>query len=459
MEGHIFEGLREFAVEREGTTVRLLELPWMQGPINDAEVGTLNTLGIISSGDEELGDKFVALPWIQDGISEDELTAIYGLAPISLDWPVDGPPSINVESTKKILDLPWMQDDVTETEGDLIQTLKSVINFYTREATEEIITMPFMHRPNRTDRIVIGALNILITREMIRELLELAEFQNGVTDELAVRTASIAFVGEEREIRRMMDPSYAETETLSRGTEPTPKLRIHIVRTETRSDPRTIEGAWKAAEFTERTMQIPLPVEDVIILLNKAAVRSGRQGTAGFNSGSHIAYTPQEEHVDTARESLLLGLAHETAHYYWGGESGGKTEWVNEGIAETIKYMYGVETGLLERIPQRAPRGNCEADDLESLEKQGTGVTDHCPYYLGASLFIELREELGTDEFNRRIQELHHVYEVARNVGVYPTAEAYKYTDIHGVRQVFHDQLEIVERHWSGRMNAPENRP
>ena len=38
-------------------------------------------------------------------------------------------------------------------------------------------------------------------------------------------------------------------------------------------------------------------------------------------------------------------------------------------------------------------------------------------------------------------------------------AEAYKYTDIHGLRQVFHDQLDIVERHWSGRMNAPGNRP
>ena len=78
---------------------------------------------------------------------------------------------------------------------------------------------------------------------------------------------------------------------------------------------------------------------------------------------------------------------------------------------------------------------------------------------LGASLFLELLEKLGTDEFNKRIQELHRVYEAASKVGSYPVEEAYKYTDIHGLRQVFHDQIEIVERHWSGRMDAPENRP
>ena len=127
--------------------------------------------------------------------------------------------------------------------------------------------------------------------------------------------------------------------------------------------------------------------------------------------------------------------------------------------------MYAAEMRIRDGIPPRPPTGpgNCKADDLERYEKREyqrpIGALNYCPYYLGASLFLELLEELGTDEFNRRIQELHRVYEAARNVGVHPTAEAYKYTDIHGLRQVFHDQLEIVERHWSGRMNAPENRP
>ena len=133
-------------------------------------------------------------------------------------------------------------------------------------------------------------------------------------------------------------------------------------------------------------------------------------------------------------------------------------------MADTLKYMYGVKTGLLQEMPRKSPRGrgNCEAHDLERFEKkeyQRPIGQSRCPYYLGASLFLELLEKLGTDEFNKRIQELHRVYEAASKVGSYLVEEAYKYTDIHGLRQVFHDQIEIVERHWSGRMNAPENRP
>ena len=238
-------------------------------------------------------------------------------------------------------------------------------------------------------------------------------------------------------------------------------MKISIVRTGTKSHPKTIEGAWEAVEFVERTMQMPFPVDHVLIVLNKEAVSDHAAGNQGR---FHISYIPLDEHANITRKMLLRGLAHETAHYYWGAREGGQTAWVNEGMADTLSHIYEVEVGIRNEISPIPPkgRGNCEAYDLETFEKgeyeRPIGMLDNCPYYLGSALFLELREKLGTEEFNRRIQELHRVYEAARKAGPYLESESYKYTDIYGLRQVFHDQLEVVEKHWSGRMNAPENR-
>ena len=75
----------------------------------------------------------------------------------------------------------------------------------------------------------------------------------------------------------------------------------------------------------------------------------------------------------------------------------------------------------------------------------------HCNYYLGQSLFLELLENLGTNEFNKRLRELYRLSLSAKESDQDP--------GIDEVRQAFHDQAEIVEKHWSGKLNAPENRP
>ena len=443
-----------------------MELPWIQGPIGETEASAINAIYPAAGVDDRrLREKFMSSPWLRDGISQTELTALYGLMWLSIkdtsgagessDW------RPNDEALRKVISLPWVQDDITKTEADILLRIGK-LSFQKHDIMSTVLDMPFLRTPNDTDRMAVSALRSLTVKDMASEVLNHPQFRGGITDENTILFAAAAFVRGIEETRRMLEPGYAEVETLSRGTKLTPGMKISIVRTETKSHPKTIEGAWKAIEFVESMMQMPLPTDHPLILLNSKAVPEYASGLGGQFS---IKYIPHDEHSDFTREILLLGLSHEVTHYYWGGVSGGKTKWVNEGIAETLKYMYAAEMGIRDGIPPRPPTGpgNCKADDLERYEKREyqrpIGALNNCPYYLGASLFLELLEELGTDEFNRRIQELHPVYEAARNVGGHPTAEAYKYTDIHGLRQVFHDQLEIVERHWSGRMNAPENRP
>ena len=74
------------------------------------------------------------------------------------------------------------------------------------------------------------------------------------------------------EINRLLDPGYTSIETVSGGTRMTPNLRISIIRTGTQSRPGTTDAVRDAVEFVERSMQLPLPIDHVIVVLNEKAV-------------------------------------------------------------------------------------------------------------------------------------------------------------------------------------------
>ena len=99
-------------------------------------------------------------------------------------------------------------------------------------------------------------------------------------------------------------------------------------------------------------------------------------------------------------------------------------------------------------------RGSCEAHDLEMLETWDTSTNESgylCNYYLGEQIFLELLETLGRPKFVAKLRELYQVVLPAREAGGTP--------GIAEVRQVFDGQRSIVDKHWSGALNAPENRP
>ena len=124
-------------------------------------------------------------------------------------------------------------------------------------------------------------------------------------------------------------------------------------------------------------------------------------------------------------------------------------------MADTFEYMYGVKTGVSPALLEITHREDCEAHDLEMLTEWNPGVEEFepflCNYYLGQLLFLELLENLGTEEFIQRLRELYRLSLEAKETDRTPS--------IAEVRRAFHDQADIVEKHWSGKLNAPENRP
>ena len=99
------------------------------------------------------------------------------------------------------------------------------------------------------------------------------------------------------------------------------------------------------------------------------------------------------------------------------------------------------DAGLARRTTFRCLRGGVPPVDSD------------CSYYLGERLFLELLGALGRLQFSDKLQELYLVALPVREAGGDPPGIAA------AMRQVFADQASIVEKHWSGALNAPDNRP
>ena len=174
----------------------------------------------------------------------------------------------------------------------------------------------------------------------------------------------------------------------------------------------------------------------------------------GTNFGFAFSCNPENEQPrDTLDGYYFQFMASSTKRPTTSGaliQTGSTKVWQN-----TFEYMYGVETGVSPGLLEKPQREDCEAHDLEMLTEQDPEQEDferfHCNYYLGQSLFLELLESLGVEVFNERLRELYRLSLAAKDTGDTP--------GIAQVRQAFHDQADVVEKHWSGKLNAPENRP
>ena len=122
-------------------------------------------------------------------------------------------------------------------------------------------------------------------------------------------------------------------------------------------------------------------------------------------------------------------------------------------MADIIEYQYGVKIGL-SRGQLKNRRKGCDAHDLAMLSEWDPSKSSaqfRCNYYLGLMLFQALLESMGAEAFSTKIGELYRLSLAGPDAGGALRVDA--------VRRVFSGQSDIVDLHWSGAVNAPENRP
>ena len=378
------------------------------------------------------------LPWVGNGLSDAERGTIDELLYVG---------ATDIANLEAVLGLPWVRDAITETEHEAIRWLQA-LGYREAKVAALVITMPFLASVETDDVLAIRGMNKLASKGLLPALVEHPAFQDGITDDETTLITATATLQDAEEINRLLDPGYTSIETVSGGTRMTPNLRISIIRTGTQSRPGTTDAVRDAVELVERTMQLPLPVDHVIVVLNEKAVT---KKFAGTNYGFAISYLPKYEQRQGTFEwrNLQAGFVHEVAHYYWAGNE----DWIDEGMANIIRYQYGVEIGS-SRGQLKTRRKGCDAHDLEMLSEWDPSKSSaqfRCNYYLGQMLFQALLEGMGAEEFRTKLGELYRLSLAEQ--------EADRVPGIDAVRRVFSRQSDVIDLHWTGAVNAPENRP
>ena len=344
--------------------------------------------------------------------------------------------------------MPWIQDGLVPLDREAIDELL----YLDVGSLRAVVSMPFLRSLETSDVLAVRAMRDLAYEDLdlVTSLLQHPAVLSGITDEQTVRIAAAGTVGnhDPSAVRGFLDPNYASVETVPVPTALTPTLQISIVRAgRSGPAPDTIEAVRNAVDHAERAIGVPLPADHVVLVLHDKAVP---EGFAGANQGYAISYLPHYEQPKDAWRwrAFQRGMVHEVAHYYWRINEG----WIDEGLANTFEYLYGVDAGLSPGQLRPYRRG-CEAHDLKMLSEWGPDTDDlryRCNYYLGELLFRDLMDSMDAEEFAAKMRDFYRVSLDEKELDRTPGIDA--------VRQVFSEQSNIVDQHWSGRRNAPENR-
>ena len=336
-----------------------------------------------------------------------------------------------------------MRDGVSVWEAKSIYWLARLAHD-NQPAASQILDMPFLNTHEPEDAVTLMALWHSGRYGDLAHFLAQPVFQGGIKDADSPMVAFGALLitnGEDpKTLERVLVPGYADVETLSRGTELSPHMKVSIIRTGTKGQRWVADAILDIVELAESLMGLPLPVGHVVMMVSN---ENPCDCTWGFAFDARLEW---EQGKETPEGDRLQGhIAHELFHNYiqraeW---------WLYDGTAEAFKYIYGAHHGV---DPQayKATRGGCEAHDLQMLTDQALSPGEPgfgCVYYLGGELFRELFNNLGFEEYGARLNELRRISSGGQWLG------------IDQVRQVFHNQSDIVEKHWSGKFNAPENLP
>ena len=214
----------------------------------------------------------------------------------------------------------------------------------------------------------------------------------------------------------------------------------------------------RIVERLESIMQVPLPKSHMIFVINDFAPRnSGGQGTRyDFAYGLRGDREPPSQRWGWGPERELLPpvVIHEVAHDYYGNEI---KSWLNHlPIKGGFEYIYVLDGRDPSEMPDEAlniiQRRACTARNVQHLEELNSATPGwdkyKCGHYLAYWFGRELLEAVGQDEFMARMRRLYHLKNKMVGEGGDP--------GIAEIRELFPDQLEIVERYWSGEVGNPE---
>ena len=394
--------------------------------------------------------------WVQDGVTEAESEVMQRIHRTARRAPA------LAEQMPKI---PWMQGGLTTAESDVIDYLELIYR-YDEDFALAMLGMPFLQTLEFDDLLAVMAVHRLSRYAddgRLKTLKEHPTLEGGITDDLTTLVAAVGTIREADEVERMLDPGYARIEVSTGRTELTPELKISIVRTHGDPRPETMPELVRIAEQLENLMQVPLPKPHMIFVVSDYATSVSSRGISQGRRYD-FAYGLRGDREDTQRFArdyatdrpmLPSVMIHEIGHDYFGNEI---KSWLNHTPVKTFEYVYRLDGRDQAEAPEKVlniiQRRGCEARNIQHLEEMNPPNSDRtnrlCHHYLGYWMGRELLEAVGQEEYFARMRRLYHRKEALVAEGIDP--------GIAEIRELFPDQLGIVERYWSGDVGNPEEK-
>ena len=317
--------------------------------------------------------------WLRDGLSRSEgrfLDRTFGSLSHTLIYP--GDPERSARIAAQLVAMPYL-DTIEGYEADVFLNLRFA---FTPSSSEGI-------EPDRYFDALEGAVSYLASK-------------GGLTDEhtrIIDLMSKFGRLGDS--ITNMHDPTQIDqflVDPASRGITierraislPLAGSTLLLVVRDVPAHPETMNTLEYAVRLVEDTMGDPFPTDSVLMLVS--------EGLYGSASVPELTMSPFS--VSTA-SSLLLAeetMIHELGHFYW---DAGPT-WITEGGATFLEFVHGYrDQDFLPTLVEQ-----CTADGIANITGQENRF-EQCHYWLGAGLFLNLHNELGSDTFFASFRRLY----------------------------------------------------
>ena len=313
---------------------------------------------------------------------------------------------LNGEIPASLEDLPWVQDGITEDEMELIRDIRDLMDSHP-EIADSIITVP--DRTGEFIRAIMSSVRFILREDESRleQLGSQSWFQDGLTgEEAALIVVLRSAAGSEEVFEDLLQGSHVRSETISLPLAGEVDL-FAVGRSEFELG-GMLERMGLAVESMEGFMGTPWPKSDVMALLELES-DLGRRTLSGSFFGDHVVVK------NTSKNTTY----HELAHFYFGGNVPG---WLTEGAADFL-MLYTLESTRDENLISSsyfsdqndiardcAPHGSANVQGW--IETNGGG--SYCPYFIGRRFLAGMYRTLGHEVVSSALREL---YERGRATG------------------------------------------
>ena len=391
--------------DASGRVTRLvLNVNWLSGSI-PAELGNLNNLTYLHLGGNQLsGEIPPELDNLADTLTQWQLAGnqFSGCVPEGLAAVQNSDlDSLGLEvcATQRLTleDLPWVRDGITEDERELIRDIRDLADSHP-DVADSVITAPdetgeFIRAIMRSVRYVLGK-----DESQLEQLGSQSWFQDGLTEEEAALIVVLQSAADSEEVfDDLLQDGHVRSKTISLPLAGEVDL-FAVGRSEFE-----LKSALERMEFAlgsmEGFMGIPWPEPDVIMLqeLESDLARTA----AGWKSGTHVVVKNESKNL----------TYHELAHFFF---SFGP-RWLVEGGADFLMlYTLSEDAnsfslGYVYVADQVSITEHCAP--LGSANVQGWVETragdSYCPYWLGRHFLQGMYRILGYEVVSSALRELY----------------------------------------------------